>query len=62
MYTCLFSGGGLDLKTSLRNGASDADIQALATRTWTQRADRYSELRTTRTEGLPRVEMFHIGG
>ncbi len=62
LYTCLFSGGGLDLKTSLRNGASDADIQALATRAWTRRADRYSELRTTCTEALPRVEMFHIGG
>ncbi len=62
VYTCLFAGSGLDLKTVLRNGSSDADIGAIIANTWKRREDRYSELRGAGTALARKVEMFHIGG
>jgi cyclic pyranopterin phosphate synthase len=62
LYTCLFAGGGLDLKGFLRGGHSDADIASLLASHWKRRTDRYSEQRRADTAGLPRVEMSHIGG
>ncbi len=62
LYTCLFAVAGTDLKTPLREGASDAALAALVERTWGARTDRYSELRRGATAGLPKVEMFAIGG
>ena len=62
LYTCLFASGGLDLKGFLRGGHSDADLTALLASHWKRRDDRYSELRRDDTQGLPRVEMSHIGG
>jgi len=62
LYTCLFAKAGLDLKTSLRAGYGDADLAALLASLWKRRADRYSELRSADTAGLPKVEMSHIGG
>lgn len=62
VYTCLFASQGLDLKTFLRSGASDADLTALLENRWKHRDDRYSELRSQQTTGTPRVEMWHIGG
>jgi len=62
-YTCLFGKQELDLRTPLRDGSSDEQIQGLITGVWTQRNDRYSELRTSFTR-LPEkgAEMFRIGG
>ena len=62
LYTCLFATRGHDLRGLLRGGASDADLAAAITDLWSQRSDRYSELRSERTSGLPKVEMSHIGG
>jgi cyclic pyranopterin phosphate synthase len=62
LYTCLFAGGGLDLKGFLRGGHSDADIDSLLASHWKRRTDRYSEQRRADTAALPRVEMSHIGG
>lgn len=62
VYTCLFAGSGMDLKTALRNGSSDADIGTIIANTWKRREDRYSELRGSQTAPAPKVEMFHIGG
>jgi cyclic pyranopterin phosphate synthase len=62
LYTCLFGSEGLDLKTALRNGASDADIEALLRSKWSRRDDHYSEIRTEETARNRKVEMFHIGG
>ncbi len=62
VYTCLFAESGMDLKTALRSGFSDADIGAMITNVWKRREDRYSELRSSKTGGAPKVEMFHIGG
>lgn len=62
LYTCLFASQGLDLKTPLRAGASDAELTAMIEACWHRRGDRYSELRTEGTAPQARIEMFHIGG
>ena len=62
LYTCLFAVDGVDLKTPLRAGESDAALEARIRAVWGARADRYSELRSEATERLPRVEMFALGG
>ncbi len=62
LYTCLFATGGDDLRALLRSGASDEEIAAAITSVWMARTDRYSELRSAATLGLPKVEMSYIGG
>ena len=62
LFTCLFAAGGRDLRGLLRAGASDEELTAFVTGTWTARTDRYSELRSGATKDLPRVEMSYIGG
>ena len=62
LFTCLFASRGRDLREVLRDGASDADLTALLAAAWGTRDDRYSELRSAATTGLPKVEMSYIGG
>jgi GTP 3',8-cyclase len=67
LYLCLFAATGHDLRTLLRNGASDEDIASAIGLIWQQRDDRYSELRGQNlqpppTPGQKRVEMSYIGG
>ncbi len=65
IFTCLFAGKGVDLRQSLRSGASDEELSALIAQTWQARTDRYSEERTSflnSQKTLPKVEMFQIGG
>jgi GTP 3',8-cyclase len=62
VFTCLFATGGTDLRALVRGGASDADLRAAITGVWQRRTDRYSELRSAETAGLPKVEMSYIGG
>ena len=62
LFTCLFSSHGHDLRTPLRNGASEEEIAALIAGIWTKRDDRYSELRTSETAALPKAEMSLLGG
>jgi len=62
LYTCLFAVKGHDLRALVRSGASDEELAAAIGSVWRVRADRYSELRSGRTAGLPRVEMSYIGG
>lgn len=62
LYTCLFAAVGRDLKAPLRSGADDAALRALVEDVWRGRRDRYSELRSEATTGLPKVEMFALGG
>lgn len=62
LYTCLFSNLGHDLRTLLRGGANDDEIEKRITGIWRGRTDRYSAQRTTATLGLPKVEMSYIGG
>jgi cyclic pyranopterin phosphate synthase len=62
LYTCLFAQRGYDLKSMLRAGASDAAIAEAVASIWSQRADRYSEIRTAETAAERKVEMSFIGG
>ena len=66
LFTCLFATAGHDLRALLRAGHSDDEVIAAVAYLWSQREDRYSELRTINTEGLARpvrkVEMSYIGG
>jgi cyclic pyranopterin phosphate synthase len=67
LYLCLFADSGYDLRHQLR-GTGDAlavdDDQLAATiaQIWSQRTDRYSELRSDATRPRPKVEMSYIGG
>jgi cyclic pyranopterin phosphate synthase len=62
LFTCLFAGTGHDLRALVRNGTTDDDIAKFLDDVWRVRSDRYSELRTSLTEHLPKVEMSRIGG
>jgi cyclic pyranopterin phosphate synthase len=62
LFTCLFALGGADLRHMLRTGASDTDLQTAIAAVWQARTDRYSELRSSNTKDLPKVEMSYIGG
>jgi cyclic pyranopterin phosphate synthase len=62
LYTCLFAQSGHDLKTLVRGGASDEEIRDEIAAVWQARADRYSEIRTSHTSPLKKVEMSYIGG
>lgn len=62
LYTCLFASADHDLRAALRSGASDADISAHIASVWGLRGDRYSEVRSSQTATLPKVEMSYIGG
>jgi cyclic pyranopterin phosphate synthase len=63
IFTCLFASAGTDLRGPMRDGATDDELQAIVTRTWGVREDRYSEERASMTEPRrEKVEMYHIGG
>ncbi|WP_423455889.1 GTP 3',8-cyclase MoaA [Ottowia sp. VDI28] len=67
VYLCLFASQGYDLRTLLRGGASDDEIQSAITAIWQGRTDRYSELRASLPSqpgqaSARRVEMSYIGG
>jgi cyclic pyranopterin phosphate synthase len=62
LYTCLFATRGHDLRALLRDGAADEALRAAVAGIWTQRADRYSELRSEKTVKLEKIEMSYIGG
>jgi cyclic pyranopterin phosphate synthase len=62
LFTCLFAVRGHDLRALLRGGAADEEVELELRRVWAGRVDRYSDLRSAATEGLPKVEMSYIGG
>ena len=66
LFTCLFGTNGTDLRTPMRDGATDAQLAAIIRGVWSVRADRYSEQRASLTDELrsrrKKVEMYHIGG
>lgn len=62
LYTCLFAQSGHDLRTLLRAGASDSELDQAIAAVWQHREDRYSEIRTANTAGLRKIEMSYIGG
>jgi cyclic pyranopterin phosphate synthase len=66
LYLCLFASQGYDLRSLLRNDATDADLASALGHIWQGRTDRYSELRSAMAPdasvGQRRVEMSYIGG
>lgn len=65
LYTCLFATTGTSLRDPMRQGATDAELEALLGRIWLKRRDRYSELRRpeeAEAHLLHKVEMYRIGG
>jgi GTP 3',8-cyclase len=62
LYTCLFAVKGHDLRQLMRDGITDSELSDEIGRIWQVRKDRYSEIRSSLTEGLPKVEMSYIGG
>ena len=64
LYTCLFAVSGHDIRTAMRDGASDKELAALISGFWRARKDRYSEVRAEipANSSSEKVEMFTIGG
>lgn len=62
LYTCLFAGAGHDLRGLLRAGCDEARLAGAIGHLWSRRTDRYSEIRSSETAGLRRIEMSYIGG
>ncbi len=62
LYTCLFANSGHDLRGLLRGGLDDARFAGAIAHLWERRADRYSEIRSSETAGLRKIEMSYIGG
>jgi GTP 3',8-cyclase len=62
LFTCLFATHGRDLRGAIRTGASDRELADLITGVWTQRDDRYSEIRSANLLTDPRPEMSYLGG
>jgi GTP 3',8-cyclase len=67
LFTCLFATGGHDLRALIRGGCSDEQLSRVMADIWAQRTDRYSELRSAKTNELAdtpgkKIEMSYIGG
>ena len=62
LFLCLFATEGHDLRRLLRNRSSDEEILDEIRSLWRVRDDRYSEIRSSETAGLSKVEMSKIGG
>lgn len=70
LVTCLFAATGKDFKSLLRGGASDERIEEELLKVWSNRSDRYSELRESNTDwdgekpkrSGKKIEMYQIGG
>jgi len=65
IFTCLFASSGTDVKTPLRDGISDTELDTFIRDLWSGRRDRYSEERAENAEAAAqhrKVEMSYIGG
>ncbi|WP_275980393.1 GTP 3',8-cyclase MoaA [Halalkalibacter alkaliphilus] len=63
LYTCLFAESGYDLRSLIRTGVSDREIESRITEIWQSRTDKYSEDRTEETvKNRKKIEMSYIGG
>ena len=67
LFTCLFATEGHDLRALMRGGCSDQELSTVMAHIWRERTDRYSELRSSKTDelsltGKKKIEMSYIGG
>src|SRR5215510_2030088 len=56
LVTCLFAEAGVDLKSKMRKGASDEELQEIIRTVWIERGDRYSDLRWERLKSAAGYE------
>jgi len=70
LVTCLFAETGFDLKSRMRGGASDADLEQAIGKVWAGRTDRFSDVRWDhlrsgtpyKPESHRKIEMITLGG
>ncbi len=62
LFTCLFSSKGVDLLSMIRDGSTDEELTETIEKTWRDREDRYSEIRSEQAIAPNRIEMSYIGG
>jgi len=62
IFTCLFASEGGDVKSVLRDGASDDELVEWMSGVWREREDRYSELRAGLDGEVVKAEMSYLGG
>jgi len=70
LVTCLFAEIGVDLKSKMRQGASDEELSDIIQNVWASRGDRYSDLRWERLKtgadyeprAHKKIEMITLGG
>ncbi len=62
IFTCLFATSGFDLREHIRNGADVEALTILIRKIWSNRSDRYSELRSKISTDTRKVEMSYVGG
>ena len=62
LFTCLFASGGHDLRAIIHDGGAIEELTDAIAAVWSRRTDRYSEIRSSETSSLPRIEMSYIGG
>ena len=62
LFLCLFADQGYDLRQLVRGGVDDDELRAHLAGIWSQRADRYSELRGSQASTRQKIEMSYIGG
>lgn len=66
LFTCLFAHEGADITPYLRTGVQHSleHLRSVLSQVWTERSDRYSELRTsvTRNVHATKAEMNYLGG
>ncbi len=66
LYLCLFASQGYDLRALVRGGATDLELASAISHIWSDRTDRYSELRgaipADAGAGVRRFGMRYTGG
>jgi len=62
LFTCLFASGGHDLRAIIHDDGEVEDMTNAIVAVWSRRMDIYSEMRSSDTSSLPRIEMSYIGG
>lgn len=61
-YTCLFSVNGVDLRPLLGNARDPDTLKECIRSSWSERQNRYSEIRGHPNSTESKVEMYRIGG
>tara|TARA_B100001750_G_scaffold67452_1_gene53552 strand:- start:5039 stop:5965 length:927 start_codon:yes stop_codon:yes gene_type:complete len=64
LFTCLFASSGTDIRSILRDTSGKGNLESTIKNMWSNRSDRYSEIRNKTLNKSPRkkIEMFQIGG